>query len=74
VGIVIEFNNGYDPSRRSPRSFGEKVICHACESHEYWEIRGKVDAANKFHITAMVCTSDECDRETILEVKDGIII
>jgi len=60
---------------KSKKAYGEKIVCPNpdCASTEYWEFRMKPHIDGSYHVTAAICTSDECDGDTMVEFRDGVI-
>lgn len=70
---VIDLTPYLKRKKHSYRSYGEKIICPVCECTDYFRFYSKVHIDKKIYITALICTSDECDGETIVEIKDGVV-
>jgi hypothetical protein len=67
---VIYLKDYLPNRRRRKRKYGDRICCPECDAHEFW----KVYCLNeKLEITAIVCTSDECDSETIIPVEGGVL-
>lgn len=56
-----------------PMPKGERICCPKCDSHEYWKVYSKKHIDGKLYITGIVCTSDECDGVTLIEITGGAI-
>lgn len=69
IDITVHLNK-----QRKAAILGSRICCPECDSHEYWKFYVKEHKDGTLHVTTIACTSDECDGNTILAIKDGIIL
>lgn len=70
---VIDLTPFLKRKRKGYQRYGEKIICPVCECTDYFRFYSKVHIDKDIYITALICTSEECDGETLIEVTHGVI-
>lgn len=71
---IIDLTPYLKISEHRLKRYGSKIYCPKCECTDYFAFYSKVHANKTIYPTVLVCKSDECDGNTIIEIKNGVFV
>lgn len=74
MGDVIDLKPYLVKRKWRLKSYGSKVTCPVCGEDEYWVFYCKKHIDGSIFVTAIVCTSEDCDGDTTVEIEHGVIV